>query len=203
MSNNQNKLFRSVQCLLLLSCCICISTVHSQTSYKLAVGLHSSDIPSLKGISEGAAFDNKLVNYHATLGYVFDLSLLFAEASVGVDVDRYRLDQQDLSSVRLIAPVQVGIKLLMFDIHTGLMARYTLTTDEFLETYEDITGLSLQYRSGIGFRFKNIGLTLDYASAKPHVINSIFDQEINADTSIRDRVFLSAFVKFGGSDNKE
>jgi len=174
-----------------------ITIGYSQGTYKLSAGLHSSDISAIKDISDEWSLDNKNLNYHATIGYVQSVSLLFLDANIGVDVDRYEIDDNTFNQVKLIAPVQVGVKILMFDVKTGIIGRYTLNEDPILNQVRDIDRISLQYLNGIGIRFKNLGLALDYSSSSPFLVGKLFDDKLNVDNQISDRLFLTLSIKFG------
>ncbi len=174
-----------------------ITFSYSQGTYKLSAGLHSSDISAIKDISNQWSLDNKNLNYHATIGYVQTVSLVFLDANVGIDVDRYEIDNITFNQVKLIAPVQVGVKILMFDLKTGIIGRYTVNEDPVLQQVRDIDRISLQYLNGIGIRFKKLGLALDYSSSSPVLVGKFFDDKLKVDNQISDRLFLTLSIKFG------
>ena len=174
-----------------------ITLGYSQGSYKLSAGLHSSDISAIKDISEEWSFNNTNLNYHATVGYVQNISLLLLDANVGVDVDRYKINDKTFNQVKLIAPLQVGVKILMFDVKTGIIGRYTLNEDPVLQQIKDIDRISIQYLNGIGVRLGKFGLAFDYASSSPILVDKLFDYKLQVDNQIRDRFFLTLSVKFG------
>lgn len=191
-----------VKCTMIsLICCLCIIQGHSQGHYQLSLGLHSTDFSDIKGISEDWSLDNKSLNYHATIGYVVDIPLIFVETNIGLDIDRYQINQVDFNQYKLIAPLQAGIKLGFIEMKTGIMGRYIINKDDKLNDIIDSPRISLQYFNGLGVRFGNIGITLNYASSSPYIFNTIFNREINVDNNLEDRIFLTAKFCFGSKNN--
>jgi len=165
-----------------------------QGAYKIGVGLHTSDY-NLNN-SDELSLANKVINYHATLGYRLEIPLIFAEAAIGLDVDRYELDRRNVEEFKVILPITAGLKLFMFDIKTGVMGRVALNKNAIKDQVTERKMLTFQYLTGVNVRFEKISIGLDYLSSQSYLMEKVLKKELTIDNQIRNRIFLTLYYKF-------
>ena len=169
-------------------------SAYSQGAYKIGIGIHTSDYKEINSSTLNIA--NKNINYHGTVSYRLDLPLLFAEAGLGLDVDRYQVDSRSIQEYKVIMPITAGVKLFMFDIKTGVMGRLNLNKHSIINQMASIDQLTFQYLTGVNVRFERLSIGIDYLSSHSLIVEKIIKTELTIDNSVRNRLFATVYYKF-------
>lgn len=170
------------------------TTVFCQGAYKIGIGVHTSDYKELS--TEDISLDNKAINYHATVSYRLEVPLLFAEAGIGLDLDRYEIEERSIEEYKLIFPIMAGVKIFMFDLKTGVMARMNANKNSPINQLTEIDRITFQYLTGVNVRFEKISIGLDYLSSESFLVEKVINRELTIDNQIRNRVFMTLYYKF-------
>ncbi len=167
-------------------------TTFGQGAIKFGIGIHTADFKDLE--TDEFTLQNKAINYHATLGYRIDLPLVFAEAGLGLDVDRYQIENNDIEEFKVILPLMGGIKIFMFDLKGGVMGRLRFNSDSTIDQFTDLHQFTFQYLTGVNVRLDHFSIGIDYLSSSSRLIEKVISSDI-IDNSVSNRVFLTLYYK--------